>query len=155
MKDKNKNMLIIILVAVIVIGFTFFASELSDKGAVNVEKGKIVPITLSQYKQLYAKDDSTLVYIGKASCGVCTQFNPIMLAISRDNDMEIKYVDLDTLTDNEFSDLYYSNSFFEEEEWGTPTLLIVGNNKIKNYNIGYTDQKTVEAFLETAGIINE
>lgn len=148
MKSKHKNIVILIMAVVIVIGGVFFASELSERTPSEFKSEAI-----DKYNELYNGEEPALVYIGKTGCGYCEAYTPIVDEVTKAENIDYYYIDLAKLTNKEANLLYASSEVFSSEEFGTPTLMIVGGGKTITYQIGYQEKDALIAFLTNAGII--
>lgn len=119
-----------------------------------VNDNKLIKLNYSEYQELKNKNEKNIVMIGRDSCGWCQKYIPILSKIVKDKEIKIYYLDTDKLTNEENTSLNDSDSLFTSEEFGTPTIILVQNNKITNYNIGYLEEKETINWLKEAGVLN-
>jgi len=109
-------------------------------------------ISVEQYLDLKDGKTSSVVYIGRPTCGFCTVASPILEHVAFKNNITINYVNTDEISDNEAIDLLHSDEYFKDG-YGTPLVLIVKNNKIVAKFEGLTTIKGYTDFFKENGII--
>ncbi len=147
MKSKQKNIIIIVLSLIVILGGVFVASELSNRTPVEFHSEVI-----DKYMELYNGEKPSIVYIAQTGCGACEAFTPVMEEVATKKKLDYYYIDLVTLSRKESQKLYATSEAFSDPQFGTPTLIIVGGGKSIVYNIGYLEKADLISFLKTAGI---
>jgi len=155
-KDMIKNILLIIMVLVIVIGGSFFASELqrNDNNQEVINEEVYVSIGINDHLNYKANDEKKIIYIARPTCSACERQNPILKEVVKKYNLEVNYLNTDSLTKDEHSMLISSDEYFNEG-YGTPLLLVVANNKIVDYNEGLTQEEDLITFFKNNGFISE
>lgn len=95
------------------------------------------------------KEDFVL-FIGAESCSACRSFKTTVNKIVENNKVDIKYIDNDKLSEEEYAKLmsyFYFNS--------TPTTVLVKNGKEKDRIIGSKKYSQVEKKLKDEKYIKE
>lgn len=111
-------------------------------------------ISVDEYLDLVASGEQFVVFLASESCGYCTKFKPVVNEVIANNNIVIYHLDLTNLTNDDYSKLTASNSFFTEQEWGTPTTLIFKDKNIVDVLSGYVELATLENFLRTNKVID-
>ena len=147
----KKHLSDIILVAVacilVIVGiFAFGSSETSNN---------LVELNYSEYTDLLDSGEPLVFIVERATCSHCANYMPIVKKFANNNDVIIYYIDTDTLSDDEFTGLQSSNSYFIEnsEEWGTPTTMLIEGSEVIDTIVGETDEAGLKDFLQRNGIL--
>lgn len=140
---KDNTMWYIIITALACVVLSVFI------GGMNKVPYEFTNINTNDLKNLYAKTESSIVYIGRPTCGYCEKYAPILKKVAYKNDLKISYLNLDNLSDDEKNQLLAMDPYFKTD-WGTPLIVIVGNNKIEEAKItGAQDESTTVEFFKT------
>ena len=154
---KNDIILIGIVVLLIVISFFAFGNKketTAPTSLTNAEAG-INSIDYSTYEELLNDTQNNhIVYIGSASCGYCTKFQPIIKEVSEEYNLAVYYIDISTLTSADKSKLSTSNSYLKDNEWGTPTTLILLGSEVVDVLSGYVEKEELVSFFSDNNLIN-
>lgn len=114
---------------------------------------KLNMVSCNGYKGLVNKTNNNIILISRPTCSFCNKYIPIIEEIVKEYNISINYFNIDTLTENEIMQFYNSNPLFLSESFGTPTLIITNNNKMKAYFIAYRQKYEVINWLNENGII--
>ena len=144
----KKETILTLIVAVIVLIGTFFLSSIYDK-----KKEKISNEILTKYNELYNSEDLSIIYIGRDGCGFCENYTPIIKEVTKENELTYYYVNLSKLTTKDRDRLYSSHELFKDENFGTPTTIIVSNGKVITYHIGYMEKDDLIKFFKEVKVI--
>lgn len=117
------------------------------------EDSKLNKVSCNGYQSLVEEENDNLILVARPTCGYCVKYVPILEEIVDEYDITINYFDIDTLSSGENSQFYSSSSLFTSNDFGTPTLMITNNNKIKEYSIGYKEKDATIKWLKDNGII--
>lgn len=150
----KKSDFILIGVVVLIVVIALFSS----KGNVELEEvnypltlvgeAGLQQITYDQYETMLNGDDPFIVIIERASCGYCTMYMPIVEEVADEKEIPIYYIDTDTLTSDEFSELNNSNSYLKRNSWGTPTTLFMLGDRVLDYIDSYVEKDSFLSFLD-------
>lgn len=116
------------------------------------EKGEFTYINVDEYLNLYSADSNTLVLLARPTCGYCEIAEPIIRNIIYVYNLDIKYLNTDEFTEDTQRQFVSSNEMFKEG-YGTPLLMLVGNNNINDIVDGLTDYAGYMEFLQKNEII--
>ena len=87
-------------------------------------------IGLEEYEKLLDGKENSVVVVGQSTCAYCIQSKIILNKIAEEKDVEINYLNISYLTEEEGAEFEGSLDYFEEEQWGTPLMLIVRDGKL-------------------------
>lgn len=94
----------------------------------------------------YLKEKKTaLVFVGSEGCGWCTYQKPLLKAVAYDYDLDVKYLDISTLTSeqrDQFNELHDDL----KEDYGTPMFFAVRDGKVDQISHG---ANSTEQLIET------
>ena len=110
-------------------------------------------ITYSDYKQMVDDKESFILFIGSSQCSHCTNYKKTLNNVIKKYNVDIKYIDIASLDDDDLSAFKSHVSFS-----GTPTTIFISKGKEKNhYNriVGDQDYSGVVEKLEKNGYIKE
>lgn len=106
--------------------------------------------------ELYNKDSKSIIVLVQTYCGYCNMYKPIINEIARENNIDIYLLDVYKMDDTVYNKLLNSIDYFKENDnWGTPTTLIVGNGSTIDYLEGYTDYQTTIDFYKKNSLLNK
>ncbi len=171
-KGKSGKFTILILAAIIVFLIALFLPgnkgdvpenmELKpltcDNDTDNIETSDdttLNKVSCNGYQSLVEEQKDNLILIARPTCSYCTRYIPILEEIVDEYGITINYFDTDTLSSDENTQFYKSSSLYSSDDFGTPTLIITNNNKIKKYSIGYMEKDATVDWLKENGIIAE
>ena len=110
-------------------------------------------IDYDTYEKLLNSKDKEVIVIGKTTCGYCVQAKIILNDVASENDVEINYFDYAKSDSDEREAFLESLDYFQEEEWGTPILMIVQNGKIVDMIEQLVTEDEYIEFLEENEVI--
>ena len=87
-------------------------------------------IGYDEYEKLLNGKENSVVVVGQSTCSYCVQSKIILNKIAEEKDVEINYLNISYLTEEEGAEFESSLDYFEEEQWGTPLMLIVKDGKL-------------------------
>lgn len=108
-------------------------------------------ITYTEYNKMIEEKQNFVLFIGSETCSACAVYKEYLNEVIKDYQVEVKYIDLDKVTEDEYNKLKARHSFS-----GTPTTIFITDgyekstynriNGSKEYN------KIVEKFKENGYI---
>ena len=110
------------------------------------------PINIDEYLEYYSGSTNTVVLFARDSCEYCKLATPILENIIYESDVDLKYVDLSTLSDDDKTKLASSNDYFKEGI-STPLLVVVGNNSMTDYIEGLSTKENYTSFFKKYGFM--
>lgn len=156
--EKIQRVVIVVLVTIIVIGLSYFGSELKHlkNGTDSEAKPYYNYINIEEYKEIMSLKSATkIVYLGRNDCGYCEQQNPIVEELMEEYNLKINYLELSEVDSKEAEYLYDSYEPFEDDGVRTPTILIVKNKKVVDASVGLADKETLVKLFTKYELIEE
>ena len=112
-----------------------------------------VQITLDEYLDIIKKDGYHLMFIGSDSCSYCDMFKESINESLKDNNYNVYYLNIQDVSQEEVSKLYETDSYFTEEEWGTPLTFLYKDGKRIDVLNGYVETSELNKFLKENKVI--
>ena len=114
------------------------AQEESEEYKNSKEQKEFIEIDTNTYLEFYKGSEYKIVLVARPTCHYCQIAEPIIHKVAYDYDLEINYLNTDEFSEDDQSNFISSNEKFSEG-FGTPMILIVGNNELKDTVDGLTD----------------
>ena len=155
-REKLLMGIIYALVAVILIGLTFFASEIGNCNAEGqsglLKEHKL--ITATEYMDLLKGDATQVVFIGRPTCPYSNQQDPILQEIAKEYDIVINYLNIDEQPQTDMAEVLKTYaSFTDGQGVSTPTMVIIKNKKVFDVVEGLLNKSEMVNYLKANGII--
>lgn len=103
---------------------------------------------------LYNGNETSIIYIGRKTCGYCQLFNPVIKSLSEKYQFDYHFIDTDKLTNKDLLKVLDIVGI-DENNFGTPYLVIAKDGKKIVDQNGYTDEVGLFELLQEAGIIDK
>lgn len=181
-QDKAKNIALVVLGVIVFLFAGYFVSEntgdrSNDKAPVantNMEtsgsstnpllaEGEVLPeeeareipsITYSEMKEAMENNEKRIIFLGSATCGWCNYQRPILeYVLYQYPDVNVYYLDVNTLTNDEYSDL--SSLHDSLAGFGTPTFVVFENGEVTSVDEGARGTSGIISMLTGYGFISE
>lgn len=85
-------------------------------------------ITYMEFNQKKENGDSFPLVIGSSTCSACATYEVVMNGFIDDNQVEVFYIDLDAISEDEYNSLKTEISFT-----GTPTTVFYQDGKLTSF----------------------
>ena len=116
------------------------------------EINSFVKINLNKYLSLIKSNEKIVIYIGRTGNNACDNYSKVLDEVAKDKNIKPYYLNTDLInTEEEWEKFDNSNKIFNEE-WFTPTTLIVEKGNIIDYKMESMDKGTLISFLSENGI---
>ncbi len=112
-----------------------------------------ITISLDEYKEVIKKKGYHFMFIGSEQCGYCTQFKDSIKESLKDNNYKVYYIDISTLTQDEYNELVKTDEYMSQNEWGTPLNLLYKDGKRIDELNGYVSSDELVEFLKENKVI--
>lgn len=112
-------------------------------------------ISADEFEKAYNGSEVQVVYFGRATCGYCVQFLPVLQQAQSDYGYKTLYVDIDVIDSAGIEKITGLDSYLSETYGQTPSVVLVQNGKILDKQLGYTDYSTFASMLEKNGFKGE
>ncbi len=183
--DTIKNVSIVVLILIIVLGGSFMASNGSEKYSKDSEasssesessstedagsaiekeseaisedeREELEEINVSKYLKLMKADEPSVIYIMRTGCSWCALEDPIIEHIKyQHSDAPIYRLDIANFEDDDSSKFAESDDMFSGSDWGTPTTIVVKGGKIVDSVSGAGTGDALLELFKNNGIISE
>ena len=117
-------------------------------------------VDYSAFKKLIASKGTHVVYIGRATCGYCAMFIPVMVEAQEKYGFTTNYFDISKVFNFEtsaiidqttYDEMMEIDSFVKENFLATPMVLVFKNGKYVDGTLGYQEISAYSQFLEGTG----
>ena len=108
-------------------------------------------INVDEFIDAYNGDTIQLIYIGSPECGFCHKFVPVLTTVQEKYNFQTLYLNISNIDQDEANQIIELNTdFFTNENTAlglTPSTLLVKNGEIVDYQIGASDESTLETLV--------
>ena len=80
---------------------------------------------------------------------------PIVEEVANEKKIPIYYIDTDTLSQDEYTELSTTNNYLKRNDWGTPTTLFMLGSRVIDSIGGYVDKDSVLSFIDGRVVMGE
>lgn len=111
-------------------------------------------ITANQLVDLFDSDKTQVIYVGRATCGYCVAFLPVLQKAQNDFDYKTQYYDISSLTTEDKDKIVAldnSEKFLATNFGSTPMVLLVRDGKLIDGWVGNYEYSKFESFLTKNG----
>ena len=112
-------------------------------------------ITYNDYEEKVENGDAFIVIIERAGCSYCVQYMPIVEEVANEKKIPIYYIDTDTLSQDEYTELSTTNNYLKRNDWGTPTTLFMLGERVLDSIGGYVEKDAVLSFIDGKVVVGE
>lgn len=113
-------------------------------------------VDVDQLADIFKGDELSIVYIARPDCSHCQDFKPILTEVTKEYNLKINYININTLDTQEKQTKYTSiHGYLVSGGFSTPTLLIVKGGAIYDVNSGYVERDVLINFFIRNGFIKE
>lgn len=154
--SKTKKILILVGLVLIVVASVLVAKSSYDAQKKAEEKeqkeieesiSNLTVINLDKLEELFKSDDTKIVFIGSLTCPHCTSIKPKINNLVKELDIDVYYLELSELTEEDEERLYSMNDFLAQ---GTaiPLVMAIKNNEVIDSFVGNIETEEIESFLK-------
>lgn len=111
-------------------------------------------VSMDEVIDLFDSKDAKVIYIGRATCGYCVKFLPMLQQAQDEYGYQTYYYDMDKLTDEDRQKILKKDNedgFLEENFTATPMVLVVKDGELIGPWVGYNEYDEFAQFLEKYG----
>ena len=113
---------------------------------------KLNTVDIDEYLKLKDSKGFNFMFIGRETCGYCTKFKEAIDALHKEYNVNINYIDTDSLDEQGMQQLLSTEEYLQNEQWGTPTSFVYYNGNQLDMISGYIDENALKEKLNTYGI---
>ena len=125
---------------------------LMKKGAI---ERKYIEVSIDEYLEIIKSEGYHFMFIGSNQCSYCTMFKQSINEALKEKEFNVYYVDLarEDITEKQREQLYKSDKYFDEEDWGTPLNFLYKDGKRIDVLSGYVDTNELISFLQKNKVV--
>ena len=157
---KKSDFILIGVVILIIVAAMFsskgtIAEEEVDYPLTLAGEAGLHQITYNQYEEKVDNGEAFIVIIERAGCSYCVQYMPIVEDVANEKKIPIYYIDTDTLSSEEYTELSTTNNYLKRNDWGTPTTLFMLGDRVLDSIGGYVEKDAVLSFIDGKVVVGE
>ena len=103
------------------------------------KKSYMKEISYKKYHELLDNNETFILEIMRTDCSACIKFKPIITEVANENKIQVKYINTDSLTEDEVNSLYDETGIS-----GTPTVIFYIKGKEDSISTRLVGTKTKE-----------
>lgn len=145
-----------------VVSYNSLFSTLQKNGIIAKDAKLVLNyIDYAQYKKVIKSSTPQIIVLGSSTCHFCLELRPILDEVVKETGVKVNWLYLDSAftsgkEDGEYNEFLTSLSWFEENEnFGTPTTLLVKNGEVQSALSGYREKEDILKFLKQNKLISE
>ncbi len=135
-------------------------AKLQELGIIDKEeKLAINYVDIDEYVEITKQKEPQVVVIGRTLCSYCISAKKILKEIIEEDNIQVNYYNYYNIyagiaSEEETKKFNSSLNYFKEnDEWGTPLILVVKNGKVENVFNGLGSKDDYVKFFKENGII--
>ncbi len=118
------------------------------------EYSHLTNINYTNYQELLASNEKSIVVLGQTGCGYCTQTKPVLDELAEKYGIVINYLNMTDLSEEDSSNLFNSTTYLKElESLGTPLTMVIENGEVVDHIDGYNEASAFESVFRKQGLI--
>lgn len=136
--------------------FTFLKENgvIASDAVLKPEFENITNINYSEYLNILKSSEAKVVVVGQTTCSHCITAKPYYDEIAKENNIDIYYLNYTNMSDDEKTAILTSTTYFKEnEDWGTPLMLIAKDGDAVIADSGFLSKEATLSFLKENNII--
>lgn len=108
------------------------------------------------YTELLEKGDKEIFVAVQTGCSHCEEAKPVLEEIAKEYDIKINVINISKFADEEEQKEFMASlPYYNENQWGTPLMLVVENKEVKANKEGFVDKEDYIQFFKDNGFIKE
>lgn len=130
---------------------------LQENGFINKdEKLALNYIDYAAYNEMLEKGDREIFVAVQTGCSHCEEAKPALEEIAKEYNLKINIINIAKFTDEEEQNKFMSSlPYYNENQWGTPLMLVVENKEVKANKEGFSSKDDYVQFFKENGFIKE
>lgn len=136
-----------------------FFKFLQDNGVISKDE-KLEPtdanlnkIDYTAYDELINSGEEEIIVVAQTGCTYCESAKPVLNTMAEEYDMDINWLNLTDLSEEDQTNLMNSLDIFNED-FGTPLIMIVKDKEVIDSITGFESQEKYEDFFKENGLID-
>lgn len=114
---------------------------------------KLNNVTAEEYLKLIKEKGFHLMFIGSEYCSYCTKFKESISVAQLFNHFDVYYIDLSSVSEDDYKKITDSDTYLQGSEWGTPTTMLYKDGEKIGMLPGYVSSDELISFLEEYEVI--
>ena len=110
-------------------------------------------IDVKEYNKLIKGKEASVIVVGQSTCSYCVKAKVVLNEVASKNDIEINYLNLSYMTEDDYKDFTSSFEYFQSSSWGTPVTMIVKNGKIVDMLEQFVTEEEYTEFFKKNGVL--
>lgn len=111
-------------------------------------------IDYEEYNKILDSKKKEIIVMTQTGCSACIKAMPVLNEIASEyNELKINIFNIYYLQSEEKNNVMESLDYLNEEDWGTPLMMIVEDNEVIDTSNGFKDKETYVNFLKENGFI--
>lgn len=139
---------VVLVIILSIFAFSSKANKIEKPVTLSDNFGEIKEIKYSDYKSMIEEGKTFVILIVREGCTYCEQFAPVVKEVVEEKKLPVYSIDISTLEENETEEFQNSNKYLKNNEWGTPTTLVLQGNEVVDSLSGYTEKDKLVKFLD-------
>ncbi len=148
---KKYGTFLVIAALLIIFVIVAVATKDTDTGSKN-EETVFVSMGVSEWQEAVKGEDVMVTTLAQTTCSWCNQFKPVIQKVAEDNNVEVVWIDVDTIASEEEKNSLFG-TFEQLQSFGTPYTIITQNGEIKGEISGYVDEAELINTFKEYGVI--
>lgn len=144
MNEKKRILIVIIIFGLFIALIVFGVIQTA------MSRQRIV----DDFNATYSSKIEKLIYLGRPGCSACITFKPTLEKVMSDYNLTYLDINTDNISENQVRNIVEKLNL-KWDNFGTPTIAIVKNNKVVKSNIGVISEDSLVTFLKNGGLIKE
>jgi len=109
-------------------------------------------INYEKYDNYVNGKENKIIVVSQTGCSYCESAKPVLNALAKENDIEINWLNITELSEEEQTKVVQSLDIFNED-FGTPLIMIVSNKKVVDSIQGYENKDQYVEFFKKNNFI--
>lgn len=156
-KTNNRNITAIIVGVAFVALFTI-SIAIQIIGVSNAKTNNNIELNANEepsddWSSALKSDEKQLIYLGTPSCSWCNKIRPELDSLKSKYGVDFVYINMSEINEDE-KDVIFNQLEINENEFGTPYLVVIENGKKVDEQVGYAPEAQLQVFYQTNGLIN-
>lgn len=144
---------IIIGALLVIFGIVLVATQGGESKESSKTDDVLVSMSVSEWQDKVKSEDVVVTTLAQTTCSWCNQFKPVMQEVAEENNLEVIWLDIDTVTSTEEEYNKLIGTFDELQNLGTPYTIITKSNKIIGEISGYVEKDELVKTLQEHGAL--
>lgn len=105
------------------------------------------------YKEKLENKDKTIFVIMQTGCSHCEEAKPVLKELVKEYKINLNVINITSFSETDQSSFMNSLPYYNEEQWGTPLILIVEDKKVVDAEQGFSSKDSYIEFFKKNGYI--